>query len=141
MVIPSSDATLSNLVPGIGSFDQSFDPTTISYTQTVANATIALSLTPAANAGSVATIMVNGATVISDSASDSITLNVGNNTITTMVTAQDGTTTKTYTVTVVRTRLPSVNRYGQLTTGNDRVDRYGRIGGASGVNSNGKITP
>ncbi len=37
--------------------------------------------------------------------------------------------------------IPKVNRYGKITTDNDYVDQYGRIGGASGVNSNGKVTP
>ena len=47
-------------------------------------------------------VTVNGTTVVSGSASQTINLSVGNNTITVVVTAQDGTTTKTYTITVNR---------------------------------------
>ncbi len=34
-----------------------------------------------------------------------------------------------------------VNKYWQLTTGNDFVDQNGSIGGAKGVDSNGKVIP
>src|SRR5690606_34014361 len=54
-----------------------------------------------------ATITVNGTAVTSGNASGAIALNVGSNTITTVVTAQDGTTTKTYTVTVNRANIPA----------------------------------
>ena len=140
-VVLPSDATLSNLVPGAGTFNQSFDSTKVSYTQTVTNSIKNMTLTPTANAGSAATITVNGTSVISGSATNSIALSVGNNTITTVVTASNGTTTKTYTLTVVRGAYPPVNKHGRLTTGNDRINRYGKIGGASGVNLNGKIIP
>ena len=60
-----------------------------------------MTITPTAhNAG--ATIKVNGTTVSSGTASQSLSLNAGPNAITTVVTAADGTTTKTYTVTVTR---------------------------------------
>ena len=49
-----------------------------------------------------ATVTVNGTTVASGSASGAISLSVGSNTITTVVTAQDGVTTSTYTVSVTR---------------------------------------
>jgi small neutral amino acid transporter SnatA (MarC family) len=45
---------------------------------------------------------VNGTIVTSGSASGAIPLNVGPNTITVLVTAQDGTTTQSYTITVTR---------------------------------------
>ena len=50
-----------------------------------------------------------------------------------------GLTSTTLSLTVFN--LPKVNRYGKITTDNDYVDQYGRIGGASGVDSNGKVTP
>ncbi|UUZ47826.1 cadherin-like beta sandwich domain-containing protein [Massilia sp. B-10] len=53
-------------------------------------------------ADATASITVNGVAVISGNASGAIALSVGANTITTIVTAQNGTTTKTYTVTVTR---------------------------------------
>ncbi len=50
------------------------------------------------------TIKVNGTIVTSGSASNSISLNVGSNTITILVTAQDS-STRTYTLTVIRSTL------------------------------------
>jgi hypothetical protein len=55
-------------------------------------------------------VTVNGAAVISGSASGAIALAVGPNTITTVVTAQDGTTTKTYTATVTRAAPAPIER-------------------------------
>ncbi len=49
-----------------------------------------------------ATIRVNGTIVASGTASANIPLTVGSNTINVVVTAQDGSTTKTYTITVTR---------------------------------------
>jgi hypothetical protein len=49
-----------------------------------------------------ATITVNGSSVLSGNTSTAIPLNVGSNSITAVVTAQDGSTAKTYTVTVTR---------------------------------------
>jgi hypothetical protein len=49
-----------------------------------------------------ATVKVNGRSVASGSPSQPISLSVGNNNINTVVTAQDGTTTKTYSVVVTR---------------------------------------
>jgi LEA14-like dessication related protein len=49
-----------------------------------------------------ASVKVNGVTVASGSSSSAIALSVGSNVITTVVTAQNGTTTKTYTITVTR---------------------------------------
>jgi len=75
--------------------------TTTTYTTSVSNATASVTVTPTAQDAN-ATIKVNGTTVTSGTASGSIALAVGNNTITTVVTAQDGTTTHTYSIAVTR---------------------------------------
>jgi hypothetical protein len=98
---PSSLATLSNLVLSAGSLSSPFASATESYTVSVANSVVSTTVTPSRTQGS-ATITVNGTSVTSGSASGSIALNVGSNIITVVVTAQDGATTKTYTVTVTR---------------------------------------
>lgn len=104
--VASNNANLASLALSSGTLTPAFASGTISYTASVPNATTAITVTPTtADAG--ATVKVNGTTVASGSASGSIPLAVGPNTITTVVTAQDGTTTKTYTVTV--TRAPSSN--------------------------------
>lgn len=97
----SSNADLSNLSLSVGSLSPAFSASTTSYTSSVPNSTTSITVTPT-KADANATITVNGVAVASGSASGPIALNVGSNTITTVVTAQDGTTTKTYTLTVTR---------------------------------------
>jgi uncharacterized repeat protein (TIGR02543 family) len=99
---PSSDATLSALSLSSGTLNPAFASATTSYTAEVVNSITSINVTPTAT-DSNATIKVNDLTVASGSASSAISLDVGENTITTIVTAQDGTTTKTYTVIVTRT--------------------------------------
>jgi len=84
----------------------SFAAATISYTISVPNATTSMTVTPTVT-DATATVKVNTVTVASGSPSSAIALNVGSNVITTLVTAQDGTTTKTYTITVTRAAAPS----------------------------------
>jgi alpha-tubulin suppressor-like RCC1 family protein len=94
----STDANLSNLALSAGTLSPAFSSGTTSYTASVPNSVTSITVTPTA-ADSNSTLKVNGATVISGNASV-IKLNVGSNTITVLVTAQDGVTTQTYTVTV-----------------------------------------
>ena len=105
--VPSSaDANLSALTISSGTLSPTFASATTAYTATVSNTTTSLTVTPTKNQAN-ATITVNGIAVTSGSASAAINLNIGSNTITTLVTAQDGTTTKTYTTTVNRNALLS----------------------------------
>ena len=96
-----SDATLSNLTISSGTFIPAFASGTISYTDSVANSVTSVTVTPTTNQTNAA-VKVNGVAVTSGSSSGAITLNVGSNTITTLVKAQNGTTTKTYTIVVTR---------------------------------------
>lgn len=102
----SSVATLINLVPSVGSLNPAFVDTTYNYVDSVSNATKTITLTPTAT-DTTATITVNGVPVVSGTASGQIPLAVGPNIITTVVTAQDGVTTDTYIVNVIR--APSSN--------------------------------
>jgi uncharacterized repeat protein (TIGR02543 family) len=97
----SADATLSSLALSTGTLSPTFSSGTESYTVSVVNSVTSVTVTPARTQAN-ATITVNGTAVTSGSASGSISLNVGSNTITVVVTAQDGSTTKSYTVTVTR---------------------------------------
>ena len=100
-VVESNDASLSGLVLSEGSLSPVFASAITNYTATVANALASLTVTPTAtDAG--ATIIVGSNEVDSGVASGSITLGVGENTITVVVTAEDGSTMMTYTVTVTR---------------------------------------
>jgi len=103
---PSTNAALAGLSVGAGVLSPAFATTKTSYTVLVSNAHPTITLTPTA-ADATATIQINGKTVISGSPSTALPLAVGANTITTIVKAQDSTTTKSYIVTI--TRLPSTN--------------------------------
>jgi|UPI000484D6B8 hypothetical protein len=107
----SSDANLSGLVLSSGTLSPTFASGTTAYTATVSNATSTITVTPTRNEPN-ATIQarVNGdsyATVTSGTASSLLALNVGSNTIDVVVTAQNGSTTKTYTTTVTRAIPPT----------------------------------
>ncbi|WP_018614670.1 cadherin-like beta sandwich domain-containing protein [Segetibacter koreensis] len=104
----SSNANLSNLSISSGTLTPVFASGTTSYTASVANSITSVSLTPTV-ADATATVTVNGVVVTSGNASGAIALNVGSNTITTAVTAGDGTTTKTYTITVIRAASSNAN--------------------------------
>jgi gliding motility-associated-like protein len=103
----SSNANLSNLAVSGGTLAPVFASGTVSYTTMVANATTSVTITPTIS-DLTATIKVNGTTVASGTASGGIALGAegSTTTITTVVTAQDG-TTKTYSVAVKR--APSTN--------------------------------
>jgi gliding motility-associated-like protein len=97
----NSDATLLNLTVSTGTLTPTFASGTTSYTDTVSNATTSIALTPTTT-NTNATVTVNGVAVASGTASGAIPLSIGPNTITTIVVAQDGATTDTYTVVVTR---------------------------------------
>jgi trimeric autotransporter adhesin len=107
--IISSNADLSNLTLSAGILTPVFTSGTTVYTSIVSNSISSITLTPAA-ANINATITVNSSPVPSGSPSPAIPLNAGDNTITTVVTAQDLVTIKTYTVTVTRaaTAIPAI---------------------------------
>ena len=96
-----ANADLASLVPSAATLSPAFASGTLSYTASVTNATTTITVMPTVALAS-ATVKVNGTTVASGTASGAIALSVGPNTITTIVTAQDGVTTKTYTITVNR---------------------------------------
>ncbi|MCT4585488.1 MAG: cadherin-like beta sandwich domain-containing protein, partial [Peptostreptococcaceae bacterium] len=98
----SSDATLSNLVPNSGSLSPSFDSNTTSYTINVPYSTTTINFTPTANDSNYTSITVDGNNTTSGNASSNTSLSVGNNNIDVVVTAEDGSTQKTYSVTVNR---------------------------------------
>ena len=104
----SSDAPLSALTLSQGSLSPSFTSGTLAYTASVSNSVSSLVVTPTVNDAN-ATATVNGA-----SPATPVTLAVGSNTVTVQVTAQDGTTTQNYTVTVTRAAALTVALTGLL---------------------------
>lgn len=102
----STNTNLSNLTISSGTLTPVFSSSTISYTASVTNATSSVTVTPTAqDANATIQVRVNNGpyqTVASGTASTALALNVGSNTIEVVVTAEDGTSTKTYTITVTR---------------------------------------
>ncbi len=98
---PSNNANLASLEPSAGTLSPPFNSFLVTYTATVPYPTPSMTVTPTVE-DATATIKVNDVTVVSGNASGPVSLSVGANTITTVVTAEDGTTTKTYTLTVTR---------------------------------------
>ncbi|MDQ8698722.1 cadherin-like beta sandwich domain-containing protein [Hyphomicrobium sp. LHD-15] len=96
----SNDASLSSLVASEGTLSPAFSGGTTSYTLSVANPVTSVTFTPTVNE-SHATVTVNGNTVTSGQASGSISLSVGSNSVSIVVTAEDASTT-TYTVSANR---------------------------------------
>ncbi|CAN7308088.1 cadherin-like beta sandwich domain-containing protein [Paenibacillus sp. LjRoot153] len=95
----SNNANLSNLTLSGGVLNPNFLSSTTTYTVNAANGAVSLMVTPTTENEN-ATITVQGITVNRGQASAPIPLQLGSNLIQVTVTAQDGTTTKTYTLDV-----------------------------------------
>lgn len=100
---PSNDATLSSLSLGSVALSPAFDADTTTYTASTTNATNTVTATPA-NAGAKVVITNKGTTgdAVEIPNGTAATWQAGTNTLTITVTAEDGTTTKAYTVTVTK---------------------------------------
>jgi hypothetical protein len=96
-----SNANLTNLVPSKGALTPAFNADAMSYTVEVPYTVLSLTITPTA-AGVNASIKVNSLALTSGVASTPIPLIIGENSITILVTAENGTTIKTYTIVVTR---------------------------------------
>ena len=98
----SADATLRSLSLSGVTLAPSFIPGTISYTGSVANSVSSTSVTATTtHPGATAVVKLGGVT----DTDGTVNLAVGDNVITVEVTAEDGTTMQTYTVTVTRASL------------------------------------
>lgn len=119
--VASSNANLSSLTISAGTLAPTFATATTAYTASVSNATTTVTVTPTkADANATIQVRVNAgsyATVNSGSASASLALNVGSNTIDVKVTAENGTTINTYTITVTR-NAPIPTTYTAINNGN-----------------------
>ncbi len=91
----SSDASLSSLSLTGGTLDPAFSPAVTDYTATVSQSSSSIDVSATANDGN-ASFTING------SNNTTVALAVGDNTITIVVTAEDGATSQTYTVVVTR---------------------------------------
>ena len=104
-VIRTSSPYLTGLaIDGMrgGGISPPFNRTVISYTSNVLNAKSSINIIPIAEDSSNSTITVNGSVVQSGALSQPINLNVGDNTVTTVVASEIGVDQKTYTIIVTR---------------------------------------
>ena len=102
-MVLSNNANLSNLTLSSGVLTPVFASGTVTYTAAVSNATTTIKITPFTS-DAAAFVKINGTAVASGSATASLPLAVGANVINAVVTAQDGTTIKTYKLTVTRAK-------------------------------------
>ena len=97
----SSDASLSGLGLSQGALNPAFQSAVTAYDVTVAAAASSIMVTPTTtDAG--ATVTVDGNAVASGTASAAVALTTGDNTITVVVTAEDGIATRTYALSIYR---------------------------------------
>ncbi|MGI4806367.1 MAG: beta strand repeat-containing protein, partial [Janthinobacterium lividum] len=110
----STNSNLSNFTISSGTISPAFAAGTTSYSASVNNLVSSITVTPTTS-DAYATITVNGVAVSSGSASQAIALSTGSNTITTVVTAQDG-TTKTYNLNVTRLKDSQTITFNSIST-------------------------
>lgn len=96
----NNDATLSALSVSSGTLSPAFASSTLGYNMVLDSSVTSITLTPIANDSLVTSITINGQVVLSGTASAAIPLVPGSNLITILVTAQDGSTQKNYTVSI-----------------------------------------
>ncbi|MDD4753421.1 MAG: cadherin-like beta sandwich domain-containing protein [Desulfitobacteriaceae bacterium] len=101
----SSDATLSDLTISAGTLSPAFFSDITSYTANVAHSIASVNITPTVNQAD-ASVTIKGSAAASGTPS-AVGLDVGDNTITIVVTAQDDSTTQTYTITITRAAASS----------------------------------
>ena len=107
--ILSTDASLSGLALSAGTLTTGFVSTTTSYAANVANAIASVVVTPTMNDASATYTVSNAAGAC---AVDACVLDVGANTITVTVTAEDGFMTQAYVVTITRAAAPTPTATG-----------------------------
>jgi hypothetical protein len=124
--VPGDNANLSDLTLSAGSLDQIFQANQTVYTATVGFLAASTTVTPTTQDAN-ATVTVNGAAVVSGTASGFISLDEGpNNTITVIVTAEDGETKETYTVDVTRQLADDFGQQAYLQASNaEAEDQFG----------------
>jgi uncharacterized membrane protein len=102
----SSNAYLGDLSVNTGWLDQQFSSNTTAYTMTVPYTTTSVTVSAA--------VMDTGKATLEYLPSATVSLNPGSNTVRVRVTAEDGTTTRVYTITVTRTPKSANANLGSL---------------------------
>ena len=116
---PTEDAALRLLSLSPGALSPSFDSGTTSYSVTVPNAAASVTLTPTTSSANAAVSILDAndsALSDADAAKDGfqVDLYLGENTFKVQVTAEDTTTTRTYTLVVTRNSAPQISTSAQV---------------------------
>jgi hypothetical protein len=141
----STDADLVSLVPSQGFLSPSFASGVTRYYVTLASATGSVSVTPTTSNPD-AEVTVNGTPVGSGAPSGSLSLAVGQNPVSVLVTASDRTTVKTYTISVCRSAvdLPQTGQTASYSVGDDGALQQGvpfpGLGSRFAENFDGTVT-
>ena len=109
---PSDNAQLASLALSAGTLSPAFTPEGTAYTCPVGFLAQSTLVTPTAQDGG-ASITVDGVTTASGAASAPVALSIGSNSIVVEVTAEDGTTTRTYTIALMRGATISHEAYAK----------------------------
>ncbi|WP_342442187.1 InlB B-repeat-containing protein [Lysinibacillus sp. FSL K6-0075] len=125
---PSDNANLSSLVISSGNLNPNFTDSTVNYQVNVAYNVENIEITPT-TADSSAILKFNGISIASGQLR-TIPLNVGSNTITIVVTAENGVATKTYTLTVIRA-LPTLEQVDNVALSTSGIATWTDIAGES----------
>ena len=100
-------ADLCDLTLSVGTLDPIFDSNTISYKVAVGHSVESITFTPV-TIDAAASVKVDGTTVENGELPAPVSLDIGDNIIPTVVTAEDGVSTKTYMVNVNRLTTPTL---------------------------------
>jgi len=114
--VPSINAILANLTLNRGTLSPAFVAAVNSYTASVSYTTTSIDVTPTTG-DATSTLKVNNIKVASGVGSGALPLAVGPNVITIVVTAQDKTTTDTYTIIITRAPGPPSANLANLSPG------------------------
>ena len=112
VIIPSGTADLASLMVVPGTLEPGFEANTMDYEVSLGNSQSSISVTACVYDLTVSDVSINGVSVTGDvygKYTRTISLNIGANIIPVTVTAQDGTTAKTYTITAKRKQQENSN--------------------------------
>jgi gliding motility-associated-like protein len=137
--LASDYAYLANLKLSSGTLSPSFVSATLTYTARVSRATYNITVTPT-TVYSFETIKINGVPIASGTSSSSIPLMDGLNNISVVVTAQNGTHARTYTVIVTKEPGAAKGFYQPANVNSEPIDDQFAVNGVKvhlGVSPNG----
>ena len=112
-LLPSTNANLAGLLLSSGTLSPTFNAGIASYAANVGNAVLTIQITPLVEVGQ-STVRINGGPTAPGAPSIPLALATGPNLISVEVTAGDGTTKKTYLITVTRLAPASITTGGTL---------------------------